>query len=173
MVPTIGLSRTTLSDNGFINAYVSDSTSEYNYSDAICLLFRPTNLGKFRELLDTERERTTALIDDYDYEGGYIVVVYKLKTEFKKDFDLVRQGKYSKTSKEFQKLFPDTVMLNNKEHVSLQYRVFNKAQDLIDYWENELDIKFTNDLEVWRGFDEQSEILDIEKVRDFLEINIK
>ena len=103
MVPTLKVPKDALRGNGFINAYVKDARREDHYDECIYLLFKPENLDKFREFLDNEYERTKAVIEDYDYEDGYVVVVYQLNKEYIKDFQLIREGKYSKTSPSFQK----------------------------------------------------------------------
>jgi hypothetical protein len=95
MVPTLKVPKDALKGNGFINAYIKDATKEDDYSECIYLLFRPENLDKFREFLDNEYERTKTIIEDYDYEDGFVVVVYKLDDKFKEDFDLIRQIKGS------------------------------------------------------------------------------
>ena len=78
---------------------------------AIYLLFLLRSLDKFKEFLDGEYERTTAMIDDYDYEEGFVVLVYELNKKFKTDFGLIKLGKYSKTSKEFQSMFPKVIKI--------------------------------------------------------------
>jgi hypothetical protein len=170
MVPTLKTPKDALKTNGFINAYVRDESREDCYDGCIYLLFKPENVDKFREFLDAEYERTKAIIEDYDYEGGFVVVVYKLDESYQDDFKIVRNGKYSKTSKEFQLMFPKVVKLFrqglHKDEISLQYRIFNRTQDLIDFWEEKLGIKFNNDQEVWDGFDEQKEILNINKIKE-------
>jgi len=111
MVPTLKVPKDALRSNGFINAYIKDAGREDQYADSIYLLFKPTDLDKFREFLDSEYERTKTVIEDYDYEDGFVVVVYQLSDKYKKDFNLIKQGKYSKTSTEFQKLFPKVVKI--------------------------------------------------------------
>ncbi len=96
MVPTLKIGKEVLMANGFINAYVKDAMKEVQYENCIYLLFKPANNNLFKEFLDAEYERTTALIDDYDYNGGYVILVYTLDDKWKSDFDLIRQGKYSK-----------------------------------------------------------------------------
>lgn len=103
MVPTLKVPKDALKNNGFLNAYVKDARKEDDYKECIYLLFKPEDLDKFREFLDSEYERTKNVIEDYDYEDGFVVVVYQLNTNYKNDFDLIRQGSYSKTSKDFQK----------------------------------------------------------------------
>ena len=172
MVPTLKVPKDALRGNGFINAYIKDNRREDQYKESIYLLFRPTDLDKFREFLDNEYERTKAIIEDYDYEDGYVVVVYQLDNKYKKDYDLVRQGKYSKTSANFQKIFPKIVKITrgglHKDEISLQYRIFNKAEDLVNFWEEKLGIDLQevmgNNFEVWDGWDESKEILEIDKI---------
>lgn len=170
MVPTLKVPKDALRANGFINGYIRDDRREEQYKESIYLLFKPIDLDKFREFLDNEYERTKTIIEDYDYEDGFVVVVYQLNEKYKKDFNLIRQGKYSKTSVDFQKMFPKSVKIYrnglNKEELSLQYRIFNKGEDLIEYWEDKLGITFKIDYEVWNGWDETKEILEIDKIKE-------
>lgn len=173
MVPTLKVPKDELKDNGFINAYIKDGSREVQYEDCIYLLFHPKNLDKFRNFLDSEYERTKDVIDDYDYEDGYVVVVYQLNPKFEKDFNLVKQGKYSKTSATFQALFPKVIKIKknglHRDEISLQYRVFNKTEDLIKFWEEKLDVEFDDDQEVWHAFEEENEILNIEKLKEHVQ----
>lgn len=174
MVPTLKVPKDALRSNGFINAYIKDGGSENEYKDSIYLLFKPTDIDKFREFLDNEYERTKNVIEDYDYEDGYVVVVYQLNEKFKKDFELIKKGKYSKTSADFQKLFPKIIKIVknglHRDELSLQYRIFNKAEDLIDFWEDKLGISLKDtvgdDYEVWEGWDENKEILQLNKIKE-------
>ncbi len=170
MVPTLKVPKDALRGNGFINAYIKDARKEDQYKGCVYLLFKPENLDKFREFLDSEYERTKAVIEDYDYEDGYVVVVYQLDDKYKNDFTLVQGGKYSKTSANFQKLFPKVVKITrnglSKDEISLQYRIFNKAEDLISFWETKLGIEFEDDYEVWDGWDESKEILELDKIKE-------
>jgi hypothetical protein len=173
MVPTLKVPKDALRNNGFINAYIKDARKEHTYENCIYVLFKPENLDKFREFLDDEYERTKAVIEDYDYEDGFVVVVYKLDDKYKKDFNLIKQSKYSKTSEDFQKMFPKLITIKKdllyKEEISLQYRVFNKTEDLIEFWEDKLGIDFLQtvgkDFEVWDAFEEEKEILDLNKIK--------
>jgi hypothetical protein len=134
----------------------------------VYLLFQPKDLDKFRQFLEDEYERTKNIIDEYDYEGGYVVVVYKLNPKFKSDFLLIKEGLYSQTSHEFQALFPKIVKIQKdgfkRDEISLQYRVFNKTADLVKYWEDKLGVEFDEDQEIWHGFVLEDEILDIDKI---------
>jgi hypothetical protein len=172
MIPTLKISKENLKENGFINGYVKDGRRDIQYENSVYVLFKPENLDKFREFLDSEYERTKTVIEDYDYEDGYVVVVYQLNDKYKKDFKLIREGKYSKTSKSFQNEFPKLVKIvregDIKEAISLQTRVFMRTDDLIEYWEEKLgmNLKITlgEDYELWDIFDESKEILEIDKI---------
>jgi len=172
MVPTLKINRDVLRDNGFINGYVKDARKDVQYENCIYLLFKPEDLDRFKDFLDGEYERTKSVIDDYDYEDGYVVIVYQLDDRFKRDFEYVKNGKYSKTSKEFQSVFPKVVKVNvggrMKEEISLQYRVFNHTEDLVQFWENKLDVKMDDDQELWHAFIEENEILNLDKIKEYV-----
>lgn len=177
-VPTLGINREGLYNNGYLNGYFKDINKEVQYENCIYLLFKPKNIQKFKDFLDNEYARTKQIIDDYDYENGFIVVVYKLDLNYKNDFKLIKLGKYSETSAEFQKLFPVTLKVKKIDKVtgaekyiddtSLQYRIFNKTIDLKEYWENKLAVDFDNKMEVWDTWEEIKEILDINNIKQIL-----
>jgi hypothetical protein len=173
MAPTLGIPVGELGNNGFINAYVKDENGDVEYDiPVIYLLFAPKNINKFRKFLQSEYERDSSLIEDYDYGDGFVVAVYKLNTEYNNDFDLIRKGKYSKTSKEFQKLFPRVKkIIKNELHrdeLSLQFRIFNKTPDMYEYWEEAFNVRFSEDMEVWRGYDENNEILTHKLIEEYV-----
>lgn len=172
MVPTLKINRELMRDNGFINGYVLDKRLDVQYEGCIYILFKPDSIENFREFLDVEYERTVQIIDDYDYEDGFVVVVYKLDKKFQKDFDLIKKGKYSKVSKEFQDLFPTVIKVKknglSKDEISLQYRIFNKTEDLRTYWEDKIGVVFDEDMELWSGWVEENEILDVDKIKDYV-----
>jgi hypothetical protein len=170
MVPSLKVPKNALKENGFINGYVEDAERDFQYPGAVYLLFLPEDIIKFREFLDEEYERTEQIIEDYDYEGGFVVVVYKLDPKWNKDFSLVRQGSYSKTSSSFQKLFPKVIKIKknglHRDEISLQYRIFNKTEDMVEYWENKIGIDWDDDFEVWDGYDKDKEILHINDIKE-------
>jgi hypothetical protein len=167
-MPTFKIGKERLDENGFINAFIKDVDREVQYENCVYLLFKPSNLSKFRIFLNEEYERTKFVVDDYDYENGYVVIVYQMDKKWKKDFDLIKQGKYSQTSFGFKEIFPKTVkLLKNglrRDEVSLQHRIFKKGNDLKEFWENHLGVEFDETMEVWQGWIEEKEILDINKL---------
>ena len=170
MVPTLKIDRDRLKENGFINAYIKDGKRDVQYENAAYLLFRPKDVYKFKEFLDDEYERTKSIIDDYDYDDGFIIVVYQLNPKFSKDFQYIKSGKYSKTSRDFQSEFPKVIKIKknglHKDEISLQYRIFNKTEDLKKFWEEKIGIEFDDSMEVWQGFIEEKETLFIDKLKE-------
>lgn len=172
IVPTLKIKKESLKDNNFLNGYISDLRKDVQYDNAVYLLFKPDNFDKFREFLEDEYENNHMLIDDYDYEDGFIVLVYKLNKKHEEDIDLVMRGKYSKTSDKFQAIFPKVIKIMknglHRDEISIQYRIFKKSNDLREYWENRLGMDFNEDMEVWGGFDLLTESLDLDKVKQEL-----
>ncbi len=173
IVPTLKIDKDKLSNNGFLNGYVRDVKREVQYENCIYLLFKPNNMIRFKAFVDNEYIRTKSIVDDYDYEDGFVVLVYKLNMKFEEDFDLIKLGKYSKTSEKFQELFAKTVTVENKvggkkDLPSLQFRIFNKSDDLREYWEDKLSFNFKDDMEVWRIYEEEKEELDIDKIKELV-----
>lgn len=173
LVPTLNFPKDSLKNNGFINGYINDVDKDVQYENAVYLLFKPKCLDRFREFLDEEYLRTDLVIEDYDYDRGYVVIVYKLNEKFLNDFNLIKQSKYSKTSEEFKKQFSETITIEGpkgvfKKHYSLQYRIFNKTEDLVEFWEDKLGVDLGNvigsDFEVWEGFDINRETLNIKNI---------
>ncbi len=176
MVPTLGINREGLINNQFINGYQWDINREIKHENSVSLLFKPKNMPKFKDFLDNEYERSEDIIEDYDTDG-FVVVVYSLNREFEKDFELIKQGKYSRTSSKFQDLFPRTLKIikqdenkrnSVKEEESLQYRIFNKTEDMKEYWEDRIAINFKEDMEVWSTYEETKEVLDVSKIKELI-----
>jgi len=172
IIPTLSIGREKLIDNGFVNGYIKDSRKDIQYENAVYLLFKPNDLDKFRSFLDGEYEKTKSIIDDYDYEDGYVVVVYKINPKLINDVELIKQGKYSQTSKKFQEIFPKVVKIRrnglSRDEISLQFRVFNRTQDLVQFWEDKLGVELPEEVEVWHGFFEEEESLDLDKIKEYV-----
>jgi hypothetical protein len=174
LLPAIGTSRRTLAKFGFVNGYLDDKHHEVHYEQAVYLLFRPESWEKFEFHLKREQE-SGALLEQYDYAGGYIVLVYKILDKYLDQYKLFMQGKYSKFSKEYQEEFPKFLRLVNGEtgmmedKISLQWHIINKTEPLKKMWEKEFDIKFAemgDDMEVWGLPTMERETLDITSLRE-------
>lgn len=172
MVPTLKIKSDDLEEHGFVNAYIRDKNRPDDEDNMVYLLFKPSDKVFFKIFVESEYDRTDALIEDYDYDGGYVVLVYVLDPRFEADFNLVRQGKYSKTSPEFQNLFPKVKKIKKngkqRDEISLQHRVFRKDEHLKEYWEQKTNTSFSDNMELWSTFELEKETLDITKFQELV-----
>jgi hypothetical protein len=162
MVPTLRLTLEQLIEHGFIDAYEIDSLRDEQYEDAVYLLFKPANPVRFEMFIESQLVRN-GLIDEYDYENGLVVLVYKLDPAYKTDLDLVKSGKYSETSKIFQELFKQRVNIEIEgvpsTEDSFQNMVFNKSPILVEHWRKEANIEIPVDREYWSMYNIDKETL--------------
>lgn len=161
IVPTLGIEKDTLNSHGFISGYLDDYEHDLDYEDVVYLLFKPLNLEKFKLFLNEIYEKNSLILEDYNTEKDEIIIIFKLSEKYKKDYELILAGKYSKVSEEFKDNFPKTVIINGIQKPSLQTMIFNKDPQLAKYWNDFLgtDLIITNNLELWPGVDLKKEIL--------------
>jgi hypothetical protein len=177
LMPVLGIDRNKLEQHNFIDAFLDDVSKQPHYDNCIYILFKPENLEYFQEFLELEKERYNEIVDDYDYSGGYVVVVYKFPEEFTEDMQLVLNGKYSQTSEAFKSKFLKIKKIVTEsglrqDLISLQWLVFRKSNDIVQSWEEEYGITIEEGQEVWGIPDMDREILDIEKIRNNEQGNI-
>ena len=55
-----------------------------------------------------------------------------------------------------------------KDEISLQFRIFNKTEDLKIYWEEKLGVEFDDSMEVWQGWINDKESLNIQKLKEYV-----
>ena len=172
LVRPIGLTPLDIDKYGFINAFVGDANQDHQYENCIYLLFKPSDMDSFMDFIEDQRQKND-VVDDYDYNDGYVVIVFRMNLLYSSDYELVKQGLYSKTSRTFQNLFPKVIKIvkngKHRDEISLQYRIFNRTQDLIDFWEEKLGVRFSQDQEVWQGFHTERETLNIENIKNNVE----
>lgn len=171
LVAPMGVARSELREHGFIGAYLGDvHKPEIKYDRGVFMLFKPENMALFNEWVEEEKERTPQLVEDYDYEGGYVVLIYVLPERMASDYEKFLKGRYSKFSREFKEMFTKMVMWKDnmgrsRNEPSIQWRIFKKDGDIRKYWEEEIGTTFTEDMEVWSVPSEDKEMLDINKIK--------
>lgn len=165
IVPLLKFNKAELIDSyGFKSAYIEDSYKEEQYERAIYMVFKPKFINKFNDFVEEERDR---IIDEYDYPGGYIVLVYQWDEKWKKDIELILKGKFSKTSKAFKREIPEFVLIKGvgfpKQKLSTQHMIFQKSELIKKYWQDLYDIEFEEEDEIWQ-FKTENEILTQEQL---------
>lgn len=170
LLPVLGIEREKLDSHEFIDSFLDDVSKQTHHINCIYILFRPPDISAFQYFLEEERERYKNIVDDYDYSGGYVVMVYKFPKELLGDMDLVLKGLYSQTSMEFKKKFAQVKKIVTdsglkRDLPSLQWMVFKKAAAIREDWERVLDIKMDESDEVWGKPDMSKQLLDIEEIK--------
>lgn len=170
LVPALGLDKETLHKYNYLNSYseMVDKDKEYD-PHVVYILFRPTSKELFQDFIEKQYDLEKGLLEDYNLDDEFVVLVFQLDDKFKKDYELVKISKYSKTSKDFQKLFPALVVKKNQKGIitqrpSLQKLVFTKDPSLHNYWEQKIGGKLPEDAEVWYDFNIEKETLDFESI---------
>jgi hypothetical protein len=92
--------------------------------------------------------------------------VYKIDVKYLPEYELFLQGKYSKFSPEYVKLFPMEILVELPRGAkvikkSLHYHIFNRTKEIKDYWERQIGEKIPDNMELWSSPDMDKEVLDI------------
>lgn len=167
IVPLLKLNRAEIIENGFENAFIQDNLKEeegISYDNGVYALFRPFKLDKFNDFVMNERKTNKYFIDEYDYPGGFTILVYNYDDKWKSDVRLLMNGKFSKTSENFQKEIPEVVVNKNhfnnsnvKREMSVQHHIFRKTETLRKYWKTEFDLDLIDneETEYWQYYPER------------------
>lgn len=144
---------------GLQNAYISDRDHPTLIERPVFVLFKPSELTSFNNdfLQEEYNDTDSGLMEDYDYPEGNIVLLYKFPEAYEKDYDLLMEGKYSKVSDGFKQIFPIT-------EENLYGRVFGRDKKLRRELEKEYNVILDDDMELWSTLNQESEILNIEKI---------
>ena len=193
-IQPFGFNYALLSKYGFINTYLGDIDRE-PASDGILLyfLFKPSmeqeksidRYGKEKineseyellikkiEELEEKDPENRVYVEDYDYEGGYIILVLRLPKELEEDYEKFLNGEYSKFSEKFRKFFPKNAVydildangaLAKRPGKSYQYMVIHKEPELRHALEEHFGCTFEDDQELEGLWDEEKDYLDISK----------
>lgn len=184
----LGLHMPDLNKYGFISAFVDDINHDIKYESSVFVLFKPEILEDLQRFISKEYKRTDFLKEDYDYEGGFVVMAYKFPEKFKLDYQRFLMGQYSQFSKEYKSLFPTMVTVKREDGTTHQtydvtYHIFNKSKSLRKYLSKkaygEVAIEGTNETEPLEWLDEETElwsspslttkdVLDINKIKEQL-----
>lgn len=178
--PVIKEGMDVLLEHNLINSYLKDKNRDDIEGDHLFVLFKPPDMDYF-ELFLHEQEENLNFVEDYDYEGGFVVLVYKIPEAMKKDYALFKTGRYSKMSQWFKSYYATELVKKGKTITvevdglritkSIQWLVFDKDKKLQFLLEKYMGIKFDDiydnkdDIELWTGVDEVRELLDIDKIK--------
>lgn len=167
-----------LKEHNLINSYLRDKYREDLYGeDLLFVLFKPPDFDYFELFLHQQIAENKNYVEDYDYEGGYVVVVYKIPDGLKADFELFKRGKYSRMSDRIKASYGKEIRRTGtvKQMVfkkTFQHMVFTKDPQLQQLLEEYMGIRFADhfpskvDMELWEAVDMEKETLDIDKIKE-------
>ena len=175
LLPALGLCEDEMSESlGFIDAFLKDEHRPTGFKYTVYVLFRPADVRKFQEFVEGEYARTSALVEDYDYADGFVVLVYHYPQAFHKDYNRFLKGKYSRFSIPFVDQFPRYEKAAdgtnpNIPQISFQRMVFHKAPALVAFMEEQVGAAITD--ECWYIPNQERETLRIDRIRQKLKID--
>jgi hypothetical protein len=148
------IGRAKLDKHGFVNSYLFNGEEEVQIKNSLNLLFCPPDIEKFNDFIFQEKEKGAPIIDEKDYLGNNIIIVYKLPDKFQSDYDLLWEGKYSQMSEEFKKTIPGVVKYTDSRgypvtNRTMQHMVFDRYAPLRKYWEEAFNQEMTEEQELW------------------------
>lgn len=161
--PVVGVSWGILAEDfGMVNSYLKDKSREDLEGELLFVLFKPIDFDYF-ELFLEQQAALEHFIEDYDYTNGYVVLVYKIPEYLKSDFELFKQGKYSKFSDLIKNCYEKQVVTFLKPISTFQWDVFNKAKSLRKELEEFLETQIEKGSELWQLPDVEKECLNIQQ----------
>lgn len=181
LLPCLGMSLEELLKLGFVNCYLLDKNREkINEKDVpLYLLFHPDEkqlikLSTKIELLEEEDPIHSVYLEDYDYEGGYVILVLKFPTRFKKDYNRFLKGRYSLFSDEFKDYYvkeKEVEFINQRDEVeklagkSKAWMIVSKDEKWKKYQESKYDISLEDCFEYYHLYKIEDETLDIDLLK--------
>lgn len=177
LLPCFGISYKRYKELGFLNCFLTDKNRDrINENDIhIYLLFKPIGnqiylLSKMIDEFEKKDKDHIVLLEDYDYEGGYTILVFKFPERFREDYRLFIEGAYSKFSEDFKKLYPEEKEIGQDEFgtikgKSLQWMVVNKDPKLKKYQEKKYGFSLEEAPEIYHKIINDNEILDIDTIK--------
>lgn len=139
-----------LPEFGFVNTYINCNVLTYPF-EVLYILFNPKELDLNFFNFEKEFCKNTNYIETYDLGNNLVLFIFRIPKEYQRDFNLFIEGKYSKTSKSYQNLFPkesyitDSTgrkMRDNKgfylKEPSSFFHIFNKTDFLKRKWREKL-----------------------------------
>ncbi len=157
LLPITGNVKTDMLKYGFLNAYIKDELKD-EYENCVICLFQPKDITDFDMFVEEEKNKIS-FVDDYDYPGGFSLLVYSLGKDYEDDVNRIMAGKYSKTTKRYRQLIPVKVGKGISKTTSVQHLVFEKSETMKKALEDKYDIEIPEDVELWEMFDKDHETL--------------
>lgn len=153
----------------FENAYLEDKGYEKpsEVEDLYIVFHAPKGYDEdFEDFCEIIRD-VDNFLDEYDVPG-YCIFRLSLLEEWKHIKEELKTSKYSKIDREYvEKFFPKKIYTGTDKYgksiwkPSKNYQILTKADELLAYWEEKLDITLPEEAEAWSKLDLNEEIFRI------------
>ncbi len=167
-------------EQGFISTYLTCNKLSYPF-EVIYILFNPGEFSIDYNYFERMLINNPNYIEVFDLGNNLVLYVYKIPDKFKEDYNLFLQGKYSKFSKEYKKLFPERSYIigtdkkpirdhngKYKTEMSPFHHVFNRSDYIKSKWADKIGYEIDDPI-----FD-NLELYDVQyPERELVEVNIE
>jgi hypothetical protein len=152
----IGISYQYRKDFRLLNCYLKDESEHVDYECFYCL-FDPPDYIRFEEYLQS-LSKSNFFVKVIDV-NQYKIVHFAIPEKYKYDFEAFLEGKYSLFSEEFKATFPKIIKTSTidprtgfpirTDVQSIPHMIINKDPSLKEYWETSLEVKLSEENEIW------------------------
>lgn len=144
--------------NDFIKAGGIKTYIWFEAKEGLFLLFKEEE--SYDELLFSQRNNSN-FVEERVY-GEHNVWEYRIPQELQKDFEKLKQGKYSELSNWYKKQYDKEIQLTpSRKEPSLQWRVFNKCPEFKEKMEKYIEHKIEEGQEIYTIISKQKETLEL------------
>jgi len=144
LLPILPIALYELEQFGFQNAYLGDDKyveeTGLSLENCVCLLFN-VQLNNLYQNFEEKLKNLPLYEFSYDPEVGQTVYVFRLPEDSLPELEKFKQGRFSEISDEF-------ISKYYKESYDA-YKICKKDNYFREFWEQKLDAKIDEDLEVW------------------------
>lgn len=154
MLQTIFPNNSLVATEYFVNAFIDDALFKHDLTRCIFILFKiePKN-PRWIMLAQKLRSKPEFVLE---YFGGMqdgkhlMMMVFRIPEKYAAEYDNFIDGKYSKFSEDYKKLFPRHVYNEKAQPIeSVIWQALYKADDLKKRMEDFLDTEFGPEDELW------------------------
>ncbi len=158
---------------GYVNSYLFCDKCSYEFFTPIYLLFEPENFNINFYNFTLNLERNQNHVETIDLPKGQVLFVFRIPKRFESDYEIIKQGRYSKTSPDFKACFPvrrfvydQKGMLtkdskgNYATEYTMYFHIFNKTEFLRSKLVETLEVDYIpEEMELHDKYDERRETL--------------
>jgi len=166
--PITGIGVGQFCEFGLVNSYLEDVDNDIYVGDYLLVLLKPNDYDFLEILIDNQDRENINFVGEYDYEGGWVVLVYSIPEKWKEDFTKFKDGRYSALSEDFKSQHDKHVIINMRKKETIQYLVFYKDTKFKKDVEEYFDVVFSEEDELWEKPLTVKETLNISKIKEKL-----